>query len=231
MASRCGWWRLWAIFSGSTCTSQNSTIAADRHDDDDEPREVHRRRVHHLGRQERCVRARRKGQAGHDERGDNGMQRSSGHSGFHRGRTSLCAQPAGTGLHLETAVGSGRTSGSGPAAAGHGRGPVRGRLSYTIGDAAFPRACNPCRPAGLPVRKLRHRADTHPFMAYRRDVDPAGSPAAREHRPRALERCVQAFGNDGRALLAGNTFTSTGCLPPGRRHFADSACHPPPSAL
>ena len=27
IASRCGWWRLWAIFSGSTCTSQNSTIA------------------------------------------------------------------------------------------------------------------------------------------------------------------------------------------------------------
>ena len=27
MASRCGWWRLWAIFSGSTCTIQNSTIA------------------------------------------------------------------------------------------------------------------------------------------------------------------------------------------------------------
>jgi len=27
MASRCGWWRLCAIFSGSTCTIQNSVMA------------------------------------------------------------------------------------------------------------------------------------------------------------------------------------------------------------
>ena len=67
IASFCGWWRFSAIFSGSTCTSQNSTIAPIG-TTQDEPRDTHRRLVHHLGRQERCARGRRKGEAGHGER-------------------------------------------------------------------------------------------------------------------------------------------------------------------